>query len=306
MLDCMSNDNFGEVTHMAAHNELISTAELAEILNKPELRVFDCTTYLEYQPEGSPIPYIAVPGRQTFEAGHIPGADFLDLQGEFSDQTTPLRFMMPEIAQLEAAFGRHGIGADSRVVLYSIGTAMWATRFWWMLRSLGFDNVSVLDGGLDTWKAEGRALETGPARGYPPATFTAKPRSGFFVGKHEVLAAHRDRDTVVVNALNPQLHKGLEPSRYGRPGRIPGSVNVSAATLIDPQSKGFVPLVEAEKKFEAQGVTRDKRVVAYCGGGISATVDLFQLYRLGYGNLTLYDGSMGEWAKDDSLPIETG
>jgi thiosulfate/3-mercaptopyruvate sulfurtransferase len=302
----MSNDNFGEVTHMAAHNELISTAELAEILNKPELRVFDCTTYLEYQPEGSPIPYIAVPGRQTFEAGHIPGADFLDLQGEFSDQTTPLRFMMPEIAQLEAAFGRHGIGADSRVVLYSIGTAMWATRFWWMLRSLGFDNVSVLDGGLDTWKAEGRALETGPARGYPPATFTAKPRSGFFVGKHEVLAAHRDRDTVVVNALNPQLHKGLEPSRYGRPGRIPGSVNVSAATLIDPQSKGFVPLVEAEKKFEAQGVTRDKRVVAYCGGGISATVDLFQLYRLGYGNLTLYDGSMGEWAKDDSLPIETG
>jgi thiosulfate/3-mercaptopyruvate sulfurtransferase len=291
---------------MAAHNELISTAELADILNKPELRVFDCTTYLEYQPEGGPIPYIAVPGRQTFEAGHIPGADFLDLQGEFSDQTTPLRFMMPEVAQLEAAFGRHGAGADSRVVLYSIGTAMWATRFWWMLRSLGFDKVSVLDGGLDKWKAEGRAIETGPARGYPPATFTAKPRSGFFVGKHEVLAASRDRDTVVVNALNPQLHKGLEPSRYGRPGRIPGSVNVSAATLIDPQSKGFVSLAEAEKKFEAQGVTRDKRVVAYCGGGISATVDLLQLYRLGYGNLTLYDGSMGEWAKDDSLPIETG
>jgi thiosulfate/3-mercaptopyruvate sulfurtransferase len=291
---------------MAAPNELISTAELADILNKPELRVFDCTTYLEYQPEGGPIPYIAVPGRQTFEAGHIPGADFLDLQGEFSDQTTPLRFMMPEVAQLEAAFGRHGAGADSRVVLYSIGTAMWATRFWWMLRSLGFDKVSVLDGGLDIWKAEGRAIETGPARGYPPATFTAKPRSGYFVGKHEVLAASRDRDTVVVNALNPQLHKGLEPSRYGRPGRIPGSVNVSAATLIDPQSKGFVPLAEAEKKFEAQGVTRDKRVVAYCGGGISATVDLLQLYRLGYGNLTLYDGSMGEWAKDDSLPIETG
>jgi thiosulfate/3-mercaptopyruvate sulfurtransferase len=300
------NDDFGEVRHMADHNELISTAELADILNKPELRVFDCTTYLEYQPEGSPIPYIAVPGRQTFEAGHIPGADFLDLQGEFSDQTTPLRFMMPEVAQLEAAFGRHGIGTDSRVVLYSIGTAMWATRFWWMLRSLGFDAVSVLDGGLDKWKAEGRAIETGPAKTYPPATFTAKPRSGFFVGKHEVLAAHRDRDTVVVNALNPQLHKGLEPSRYGRPGRIPGSVNVSAATLIDPQSKGFVPLAEAEKKFEAQGVTRDKRVVAYCGGGISATIDLFQLYRLGYGNLTLYDGSMGEWAKDASLPIETG
>ncbi len=105
---------------------------------------------------------------------------------------------------------------------------------------------------------------------------------------------------------NEQLHRGLEPSRYGRPGRIPGSVNVSAATLIDPQTKGFVPLAEAEKKFAAQGVTKDKRVVAYCGGGISATIDLFLLYRLGYGNLTLYDGSMGEWAKDNSLPIETG
>ena len=55
-----------------------------------------------------------------------------------------------------------------------------------------------------------------------------------------------------------------------------------------------------------QGITKDKRVVAYCGGGISATIDLFLLYRLGYDNLTLYDGSMGEWAKDTSLPIETG
>jgi thiosulfate/3-mercaptopyruvate sulfurtransferase len=67
-----------------------------------------------------------------------------------------------------------------------------------------------------------------------------------------------------------------------------------------------LPLSDAEQKFAAQGITRDKRVVAYCGGGISATIDLFQLHRLGYDNLTLYDGSMGEWAKDTSLPIETG
>jgi thiosulfate/3-mercaptopyruvate sulfurtransferase len=192
------------------------------------------------------------------------------------------------------------------VVLYSIGTAMWATRFWWMLQSLGFENASVLDGGLDKWKAEGRALETGPVKGYPPATFTANPRPGYFVGKHNVLAATTDRNTVVVNALNPQLHRGLEPSRYGRPGHIPGSVNVSAATLIDPQTSAFVPLADADAKFAAQGITRDKRVVAYCGGGISATIDLFMLRRLGYDDLTLYDGSMGEWAKDESLPIETG
>ncbi len=291
---------------MPERSGLITTAELADILHHADLRLFDCTTYLEPAPEGSGVPYLAVPGRHTFEAGHIPGADFLDLQGEFSDQTTALRFMMPAVAQLEAAFGRHGISTGSRVVLYSIGTAMWATRFWWMLKSLGFDNASVLDGGLDKWKAEGRVIETGPAKGYSPATFTAKPKPGYFVGKHEVLAASARRNTVVVNALGPQFHRGLEPSRYGRPGRIPGSCNVSAATLLDPQTKAFVPLADAEKKFAAQGITRDKRVVAYCGGGISATIDLFLLHRLGYDNLTLYDGSMGEWAKDESLPIETG
>jgi thiosulfate/3-mercaptopyruvate sulfurtransferase len=291
---------------MPERNGLITTVELAAILDQADLRLFDCTTYLEYQPAGSDIPYIAVPGRHSFEAAHIPGADFLDLQGEFSDPNTTLRFMMPAIAQLEPAFGGHGIGANSRVVLYSIGTAMWATRFWWMLNSLGFENVSVLDGGLDKWKAESRAIETGPAKGYPPATFTAKPRRGYFVDKHQVLAARGERNTVVVNALNPQLHKGLEPSRYGRPGHIPSSVNVSAASLFDPETKAFVPLAEAEAKFAAQGIGKDKRVVAYCGGGISATIDLFLLHRLGYDHLSLYDGSMGEWAKDASLPIETG
>ena len=291
---------------MSGRNELITTVELAGLLGQSDLRLFDCTTYLETAPAGSAAPYIAVPGRHTFEAGHIPGADFLDLQGEFSDRNTELHFMMPATAQLEAAFGRHGIGVTSRVVLYSIGSAMWATRFWWMLKSLGFENLSVLDGGLDKWKAEGRAIETGPAKGYPRASFTAKPQAGYFVDKHQTLSASADRNTVVVNALGPQFHRGLEPSRYGRPGRIPGSVNVSAATLFDPATKAFVPSAEAEEKFTAQGIAKDKRVVAYCGGGISATIDLFLLYRLGYDNLSLYDGSMGEWAKDESLPVETG
>src|SRR5436190_16176198 len=243
---------------MPKRDGLISTAQLAHILDQPDLRLFDCTTYLEYQPAGSGVPYIAVPGRHSFEAGHIPGADFLDLQGEFSQANIELHFMMPAIAQLEAAFGRHGIAANSRVVLYSIGTAMWATRFWWMLRSLGFENLSVLDGGLDKWKAEGRAIETGPAKGYPPATFTARPKPGLFIDKRETQKASTNRSTVVVNALGPQFHKGLEPSRYGRPGRIPGSVNVPAATLIDAASKTFLPPEDVAAKFAAQGITKDK------------------------------------------------
>jgi thiosulfate/3-mercaptopyruvate sulfurtransferase len=191
-------------------------------------------------------------------------------------------------------------------VLYSIGSMMWSTRFWWMLRSLGFDNVAVLDGGFDKWKAEGRATESGDPNGYPAATFTARPRAGLFVDKHETMAAIGAPGAVIVNALGPQFHRGLEPSRYGRPGRVPGSVNVSAATLIDPATKGFTSLADAAEKFAASGVTKDRKVICYCGGGISATVDLFLMHQLGYNDLTLYDGSMGEWAREQNLPIETG
>ena len=285
---------------------LISTGQLAEALGRPGLRVFDCTTYLEPAPEGSEVPYIVASGIGTFEAAHVASADYLDLQGEFSDASTRLRFMMPATARLEAAFGRHGIGEGVDVVLYSIGSMMWATRFWWMLRSLGFDRVAVLDGGFDKWTAEGRPVERGRAKGYPGAVFKAVPRPGMFVDRNAVRAALGDAGTVMVNALAPAYHRGLEPSRYGRPGRIPGSVNVPAASLIDAETKELTSLSDAAAKFEQRGVGQEKRIICYCGGGISATIDLFLLHQLGYEKLTLYDGSMGEWARDAALPIETG
>jgi thiosulfate/3-mercaptopyruvate sulfurtransferase len=136
--------------------------------------------------------------------------------------------------------------------------------------------------------------------------FTARLRPGRFVDKHSVLAASKDSDVVIVNALGPQFHQGLEPSRYGRPGRIPGSVNVPAATLVDPQSKTFTSLPDAAAKLAAAGLNKDRRIIVYCGGGISATIDLFLMHQLGFEDLTLYDGSMGEWAKDLALPIKKG
>src|ERR1700754_817221 len=230
---------------------LITTGQLADILGDPNLRLYDCTTYNEPVPPGSDVPYRAVPGDKTFVAGHIPGADFLDLQGEFSDTSAQQFFMMPGVAQLEAAFGRHGADASKTIVFYSIGTMMWSTRFWWMLRSLGVD-AKVLDGGLDKWKAEGRPIETGAPKGYPATTFKATPRAGLFVDKDTVKARIGDPSTVIVNALGPQFHQGLEPSRYGRPGRVPGSVNVSAATLANPD-KTLTTLADAEAKFAAAG-----------------------------------------------------
>ena len=285
---------------------LISTDDLASRLGQPGLRVYDCTTYLEPPDPGSDDPYKVVAGWKTFVAGHIPGAGFLDLQGELSASDTRLKFMMPPAEQLARAFGRSGLGDGARVVLYSIGTMMWATRVWWMLRSLGFDGAAVLDGGFDRWQAEGRAIETGDPKGYPAATFTPRPRPGRFVDKTAVKTAIGDARAVTVNALGPQFHRGLEPSRYGRPGRVPGSVNVPAASLVDPATKRFVSPADALASFAAAGVAKDRRVIAYCGGGISATIDLFLLHQLGFDDLTLYDGSMGEWAADPSLPIETG
>ena len=284
---------------------LVETDALETALDEPDLRIVDCTTWLRPAEPGDDAPYRVVPGRRDYDAGHIPGAVFLDLQAEISDPDTRLRFMCPTPDRFADAMGRLGIGDGARVVLYSAGSIMWATRVWWMLRSFGFDGAAVLDGGFEKWKAEGRPVTIAPGA-YLPARFEARARPGFFADRHHVLARLDDDGSVMVNALAPEFHLGSGPSRYGRPGRIPGSVNVPAARLLDPGNGAFVPLDEARRAFEDAGVASDRHVVAYCGGGISATVDLFLLHQLGYSDLTLYDGSMGEWARDVDLPIETG
>ena len=250
------------------------------------------------------MPYLVVSGRADFDTGHIPGAGFLDVQGELSDNATNLKFAMPSADHFATAMSRHGVGEGTRVVLYCAGGIMCATRIWWMLRAFGFDNAAVLDGGWDKWRAECRPGSTEPCT-YTAAEFIARPRPRMIVGKQHVLAALGDPGTVIVNALSPDLHSGKGPSRYGRPGRVPGSVNVPAGSLLDSKTKAFVPLSDARAKFDAAGIEKSKDVICFCGGGISATVDLFMLYQLGHDRLTLYDGSMGEWAKDRSLPIET-
>ena len=284
---------------------LIETATLEASLGAPELRIVDCTTWLKPAEPGDDAPYRVVPGRAEYDAEHIPGAVFLDIQGTISDPDTRLKFMAPSAERFADAMGALGIGDDSRVVLYSAGSIMWATRVWWMLRAFGFERAAVLDGGWEKWKAEGRPVSSAPGR-YPPARFSAKPRSGQFVDSEFVLSRLDDAEAVMVNALAPEFHHGEGPSRYGRPGRIPGSVNVPAATLLDPSNGAFVPLDEAKRLHEDAGITSDRHVVAYCGGGISATVGLFLLHQLGYRDLTLYDGSLGDWAQNADLPIETG
>lgn len=284
---------------------VVSAEWLKDHVSDSDLRIIDCTTHLRpAQPEDG-VPYHPEPGRADYDAGHIPGAVFLDLANDLSKPDPKLHFMCPDAAHFAGTIGALGIGDDHRVVIYSTSHIMWATRLWWMFRAFGFDNAAVLDGGLKAWQAAGGAVSTEPGH-YPPARFTAKPRPGYFVDAAAVKGAIGKDDAVTVNALNPEFHIGETPSRYGRPGRVPGSVNVPAATLLDDENSRFTDLGEARSRFRAAGISPDKQVIAYCGGGISATVDLFLLHQLGFRDLTLYDGSMGEWARDESLPIERG
>ena len=290
-------------TRYAHPDAIVSTDWLAGHLSDPNLRIFDCTTYLRYE-AGTGRPYRVESGREDYGKGHIPGAAFLDLQDELSDGKSRYSFMMLPLEELAARFAERGIGNGLRVVLYARKTPQWATRIWWMLRAVGWDDVAILDGGIDKWEAEGRPTETGERR-YPSASFTARPRPGLFVGKDEVAGAIGDAQTCTINALSSELHKGDNP-RYGRPGRVPGSVNVPAAALLDSDSLAFKTPEEATQLFQAVGADRSKSMLLYCGGGIAATLDAFLLYQLGYTDIAVYDASMSEWAKDESLPIERG
>jgi len=125
------------------------------------------------------------------------------------------------------------------------------------------------------------------------------------VGKEAVQGAIGDGGTCTINALSREQHAGTGGNTYGRPGRIAGSVNVPAASLIDPAKGVFLPASEIRAKFDAAGAF-GKRAITYCGGGIAASTDALALVVLGHPDVRLYDASMSEWSQDSSLPMETG
>src|SRR5882757_7795127 len=216
---------------MTGHSAgLISTEELARRQGAPGLRVFDCTTYLKPGTDGR---YIAESGRANYDKGHIPGAAFLDLQADFSEKSSALRFTLPPLDELTRAFAAKGVGHGTFVVLYSHASPVWASRIWWMLRAIGFDDAAILDGGLDKWKAENRPLAI-EATTYPPDTLTLRARPEIFVDKNAIKAAIGKTDTLTLNALSHDQHKGTGGVTYGRAGRIAGSSCVPAASLFGP------------------------------------------------------------------------
>lgn len=272
---------------------LVETDWLAAHLEDPDLRILDCSVVFRPPDAGGDGP---ATGREAWESGHIPGSVHADLAGELSDRSSDLRFMMPPAEEFAAAMGRYGVGDDTRVVLYDRAGHMWATRVWWMLRAIGFDNAAVLNGGWTKWTAEGRPTSTEPSA-YPEATLTARPRPQLFVGRDEVLSSIEDEATCILNALGAEQHDD---------GHIPSSVNIPAASLVDPDTNAYLPLEVLRERFDGVGATDGERVITYCGGGIAASSDAFVLHLLGAENVAIYDASMSEWGADPALPIERG
>ena len=289
----MPNDNDGP---------LKSTAWLAAHLDDANLRLFDCTSFLIADPSTT---FRVESGRADWARAHIPGANHLALQDDLSDPASPLRFTMPAAPDLAERLGRLGVDDASVVVLYSSTHYMWAARVWWMLSAIGFGNAFVLDGGLVKWRTEGRPTSDTERR-YPPGSLTARSAPGSFVPKLAVLGAIGDGDTILVNALPAAQYRGeTGHPHHGRPGHIRSSINLPALSLLSP-SGAMRSRPELQAMLDASGIERDKSIICYCGGGVSAACVALALTLCGYPRIAVYDGSLNEWAQDDSLPMESG
>ena len=281
---------------------ITSCEELKRNLGNKNVRIYDCTTFLHYTDDHPSKPYDVESGYQNYLKEHIPGASFLDLQNQISNTESQYKFTFPNIELLRKSFGKLGIGQPYHVILYAKNGLQWATRVWWMIYLLGYTNVSVLNGGLKEWKRRDYDLEPGK-NFYSETTFPIYESQSFFVGREQTLDAMNDNSCFLINALTSDIHNG-ESTRYGRPGRIPGSINIPFSDLMDLNTHMLKSPKEALSAFEQHNITKDSEILNYCGGGIAATLNAFVLYQLGFEKLTVYDNSLSEWAMDTSLPME--
>ena len=212
--------------------------------------------------------------------------------------------MLPSAQQFAEVMSRHGVGDGTRVVLYDGFMNAWAARLWWMLRTYGFDEVAVLNGGWHKWKKEGRQTSSEVPK-VPIANFEAIRPRDCFVTSHEVLRGIGDPDTCLVDALTPEHYAG-QISFYARPGHIESAVTVPFVSVVDPETQAYLPADTLRSQLERVGAMTTPRVVTYCGSGIAASSIAFSLALLGHDDVAVYDGSLSEWTTDRNLPMATG
>ena len=285
---------------------LVTTEWLAEHLDDPTVAVLDVTGKLTSRLDNEPA-------RELWAEAHIPGSQFFDVaaaKGVLSDPDADLPWTWPSPERFATTLAAHGLGADTRVIIVArtprpsvdSGT-MWCTRAWWTMHHYGVD-CAILHGGIEQWEAEGRPMtsQVGSAPLPTVELALADDWSRGRASRDDVFAAVSSGggQACLVDALPTESFEGRD-ANYGRPGHIPGAVNMPFVELIESETCAFV---DADTMSTMLGSVLDApEVMTYCGGAIAATVPAFCLTLLGHDRVSVYDGSLMEWAADPKLPM---
>lgn len=284
------------MTDLSPKEALVSTEWLADHLEAPDVRVIEATWF---------FPATGKKGRDEYDAGHIPGAVFFDLD-DIADSDDPLPHMLPSPAKFASKVRKLGLSNGNRIIVYDRASgSSAAARVWWMFRAFGHHEISLLDGGMAKWQAEHRPIEDQPPvardRHFMPHFDESLVRS-----KSQMLENLASKQDTVIDARSAGRFKGQEkePWPHIKVGHIPGSLNLPWPELIDPESKTFLPVEQIRAKFAAAGITGDKPIVASCGSGVTACMLAFGLHLTGRSDVAIYDGSWAEWGLAEDTPAE--
>ncbi len=273
---------------------VVSTPWLAERLGDAGVRVVDAT-----------LPMVGQPGhgRDAYDAGHIPGAVFFDINA-IADTTTDLPHMLPTPEAFAEAAGALGLSRDATIVVYDAHGIYSAPRVWWTLRQMGYREAFVLDGGLPKWRAEGRPVET-EAPSPRPAAVEAASIPALVADRAAVAAALASGSAQVVDARPAARFRGevAEPRPGLRAGHMPGALNVPFPELTTPDGM-LKPASELARAFD--GVDLSRPIITNCGSGVTAATLALALARLGRDDVAVYDGSWAEWGALSDTAVVTG